>query len=164
MNIDSLHKLYVHQLKDLFSAENQILDNLPRMIDAADDDELETLFREHENETRKQIARLETIFEGLDFEAGGHKCKGAEGLLAEAAGMLEHDAHPAVRDAGLIASAQRIEHYEMAGYGCARAYAAKLGFQDAVELLQESLDEEAAADLALNRLAERRINFLAMDI
>ncbi len=162
MKLDSLEKLYVHQLKDLFSAENQISDALPKMISAAEDDDLRTALEEHLAETRTQIDRIEKIFEGMDYGPNGERCQGAAGLIEEAEGLLKADAEPAVRDAGMIASAQRIEHYEMAGYGCAVAYAEKLGHQKAADLLRLSLDEEAEADRKLTRLAERSLNFRAM--
>lgn len=162
MKLDSLKKLYVHQLKDLFSAENQILAALPKMVEAANDEDLKQAFKDHLGETQRQVERLETIFSALDFGPHGEHCKGAEGLIAEAEGLLSADIEQPVLDAGLIAAAQRIEHYEMAGYGCARTYAEKLGDQQAADLLQESLDEESAADRALTRLAERRLNFKAL--
>lgn len=161
MNLDSLKKLYVHELKDLHSAERQILDALPAMAEAAKDDGLKQAFKDHMTETEEHISRLETIFKGLKFEPGGHHCKGMEGLISEGKDMLKSDVDKDVQDAGLIAAAQRVEHYEMAGYGVARTYAEKLGEFDAADLLQKTLDEEGAADRKLSRLAERRINFLA---
>lgn len=162
MKLDSLKKLYVHELKDLYSAENQILDALPKMRDAAKDEELKKAFADHLEETRTHIQRLETIFEGLDYGPHGERCEGAAGLIKEAEGLLKADIEPAVLDAGIIGAAQRIEHYEMAGYGCARAYAEKLGEHDAADLLTKTLDEEASADEHLTRLAERSLNFEAM--
>lgn len=162
MKLDSLEKLYVHQLKDLFSAENQISDALPKMIEAANDDELRKAFEDHLAETKTHIDRIEKVFEGMDFGPHGERCQGAAGLIEEAEGLLKADAEPAVRDAGMIAAAQRIEHYEIAGYGCAVAYAEKLGHQDAADLLRLSLDEEAEANRNLTRLAERSLNFQAM--
>jgi ferritin-like metal-binding protein YciE len=108
------------------------------------------------------VRRLEKIFEGLEFEPGGQKCAGMEGLIEEGSDMIEEDAPEDVKDAGLIAAAQRVEHYEMAGYGVARTYAEKLGDYDAADLLQETLNEEGAADRKLSTLATRRINFEAM--
>lgn len=162
MKLENLKKLYVHQLKDLYSAENQIIDAMPRMVEAAEDDDLKQAFKDHLKETKTQVKRLEKIFSKLDFGPRGEHCKGAEGLIEEAKDLLKSDIEQPVLDAGLIAAAQRIEHYEMAGYGCARAFAEKLGYQDAADLLQETLDEEAAADEKLTRLAERRLNFEAM--
>jgi ferritin-like metal-binding protein YciE len=162
MTLDSLKKLYVHELKDLYSAENQILEALPAMIENASDADLAAALEDHRQETERQVARLETLFEGLEFEPGGHKCEGMEGLLKEGKSALRETAGDSVRDAAIIAAAQRVEHYEIAGYGTARAYAEKLGDYRAADLLQESLDEEARADQKLSRLALRKINFEAM--
>lgn len=162
MKIDSLKKLYVHELKDLYSAENQILDALPRMAEAADSDDLKKAFRDHEQETRNQVKRLETIFAGLDFEPGGHKCEGMEGLLKEGKELLNGGLPKDVLDAALIGAAQRVEHYEMAGYGTARALARQLGEHEAVRLLTETLEEEGKTDRTLTQLAEKSLNFQAM--
>lgn len=162
MKLESLHKLYVQQLKDLYSAENQLLKALPKMQEAATNEELKQAFGDHLNETKEQVARLEKVFKSLDFEPGGHKCEAMAGLIKEGEEMIKADAPNEVRDAGLIAAAQRVEHYEMAGYGTCRAYAEKMGDQEAADILQQTLDEEARADESLNRLAERSINFLAM--
>lgn len=162
MNLDSLKKLLVHELKDLYSAENQIAKALPKMADAAVDADLKRAFQTHLKETERQIKRLEKIFEGLEFKPGGSKCEGMEGLLKEGADIIRAKADPDVRDAGLIAAAQRVEHYEIAGYGTARTYAEKLGDYRTADLLQETLNEEGMADQKLTRLAERKINFEAM--
>lgn len=162
MKLESLHKLWIHELKDLHSAENQILEALPKLAAASSHDELQTALGEHLKETRTHVARLEKIFKGLDFEPTGQRCKGMEGLLEEGKGMLTAEAEPMVRDAGIIASCQRVEHYEIAGYGTAAAYAEILGEHEAAKLLQETLDEESAADTRLTRLARKRINFEAM--
>jgi ferritin-like metal-binding protein YciE len=163
MKLDSLQKLYVHELKDLYSAEKQILKALPKMAGAANDDGLKKAFQDHEQETRAHVERLERIFQNLDFKPGGHHCEGMEGLLKEGSDMIHADADDDVRDAGLISAAQRVEHYEMAGYGAARTYAEKLGRYDEADLLQKTLNEEGAADRHLSTLAERRINFEAID-
>ncbi len=162
MKLDSLEKLFVHQLKDLFSAENQISDALPKMIEATQDGDLRQAFTDHLAETKTQIKRIEQIFSGLDYGPHGERCQGAAGLIEEAEGLISAATEQAVLDAGLVAAAQRIEHYEMAGYGCAVAYAEKLGNQDAADLLRKSLDEEAEANRNLTRLAERSLNFQAM--
>ncbi|HUF89641.1 MAG TPA: ferritin-like domain-containing protein [Gemmatimonadota bacterium] len=162
MNLDSLRKLYVHELKDLYSAEQQIVDALPKMIAGAGNKDLKKALKEHLEVTRKQAKRLEKVFEGMDFSPRGSKCEGMEGLLKEAAGLLKEKADPDVLDAAIIAAAQRVEHYEIAGYGVARTYAEKLGDYKAADLLQQSLEEEAQADRHLSRLAERTINFQAM--
>lgn len=161
MKLDSLTKLYVHELKDLHSAERQILEALPKMIDAATDDGLKQAFRDHLEETRGQLERLDRIFATLEFSPQGHHCKGIEGLLEEGRELIGSDIEPEVLDAGLIAAAQRVEHYEMAGYGVARTYAEQLGDHRAAELLQKTLEEEGAADRKLTAIAERHVNFVA---
>lgn len=162
MKLDSLQKLYVHELKDLHSAETQLLEAVPKMCEAASDEDLKEVFTEHLAETKTHVSRLEAIFKELDFEPGGHKCVAMEGLIKEGEGLLKSDIEPSVLDAALIAASQRIEHYEMAGYGTARAYAEKLGHQDAADTLQQTLNEEGLANQKLTRLAERKINFLAL--
>jgi len=162
MNIDSLKKLYVHELKDLWSAENQLMAILPRAIESAGDDHLKKALASHEKETEGQIGRLETIFEDLEFGAGGHRCEGMAGLIEELKSAFGPEVDDSVRDAMMIAALQRIEHYEMAGYGVARTFAEKLGEFEASDLLQASLDEEGAADRKLTRLAERSLNFEAL--
>lgn len=163
MKLESLKKLFVHELKDLYSAETQLIDALPKMIEKANDDELKIAFDDHLKQTRQQITRLEQIFGSLDFQPGGHKCKGMEGLINEGEDLLSSDIAPEVMDAALIGAAQRIEHYEIAGYGTAHAFATKLGDHAAAELLQKTLDEEADTDEKLSRLAEKSINFKAMN-
>jgi ferritin-like metal-binding protein YciE len=162
LELSDLKKLYVHELKDLYSAETQIAKALPKMVDAAKDKDLKKAFKDHLKETQQQIKRLETIFKGLEFKPGGHKCEGMEGLLKEGSELMREKAPAAVTDAGLVASAQRVEHYEIAGYGVARTYAEKLGEYAAADLLQESLNEEALADQKLSRLAQRKLNFQAL--
>lgn len=162
LKLDSLRKLYIHELKDLHSAESQILAHMPRMIDAVSDKGLKKALESHQKQTARQVTRLERIFGGMDEKPGGHRCRGMEGLLREANDLLESDASPEVMDAAIVAATQRVEHYEMAGYGVARTYAEKLGDYKAADLLQETLNEEATADQTLSRLAERRLNFAAM--
>src|SRR5438445_817658 len=140
---EGLKELYIDELKDLYSAENQLVKALPKMAKAASSEELRSAFEEHLEETKNQVQRLETIFRELDESPKGKKCKGMEGLIEEGAGIINEDGADSVRDAGLIAAAQRVEHYEIAAYGCARTFAGRLGFEEAVNLLQESLDEEA---------------------
>ena len=162
MKLDSLKKLYVHELKDLHSAESQLLEALPKMRDAAGNDDLKEVFTNHIEETKEHLSRLEKIFVDLDFEPGGHRCCAMEGLIKECDGLMKSDIDPKVLDAALIASSQRIEHYEMAGYGTARTYAEKLGHKDAADTLQMTLNEEGLVNQTLTRLAERKINFLAL--
>jgi ferritin-like metal-binding protein YciE len=158
MKLDSLKKLYIEELRDLYSAENQILKALPKMEKAATAPELKEAFRSHLEETKGQVKRLERIFEKLDESPKGKTCKAMEGLVEEGEELLKEKAEPAIRDAGLIAAAQRVEHYEMAGYGTVRTYARLLKETEAEELLQETLDEEGQADKKLNKLAESLIN------
>ncbi len=158
MSLDSLHDLYVDELKDLYSAENQLLKALPKMAKKASAPELKAAFTEHLEVTRTQVGRLEQIFTALEVSPKGKKCKAMEGLIEEGKEVLEEDGAPAVIDAALIACAQRVEHYEMAGYGCVRTFAKLLGYEDAGALLQETLDEEGEADKTLTELAETVIN------
>jgi ferritin-like metal-binding protein YciE len=161
MNLDSLHKLYVHELKDLYSAENQILEALPKLIEAAQDSNLQAALEHHLGETKTQVKRLKTIFSNLDFEPGGHHCKGMNGLIDEGKDLLSDVKDSEVVDAAIVSACQRVEHYEMAAYGVARAFAKKLGRDQDIELLTESLEEEGAADRKLTSLAEHHINFVA---
>jgi ferritin-like metal-binding protein YciE len=158
MSMDSLKDLYVEQLRDLYSAETQILKALPGMAEKASNPELRSAFQEHERVTHDQVRRLETIFDGLGEKPGGHHCKGMEGLLKEGQDMVKEKGDPATVDAGLIAAAQRVEHYEIAGYGCVRTYAERLGMSDHARTLQQTLDEEGETDHRLTDLAERIIN------
>ncbi len=145
-------------LKDLYNAENQLLKALPKMAQAASSPELRTAFEDHLEETKEQVQRLDKIFQELDLNPKGKKCKAMDGLIEEGKEIMEEDAEPPVMDAGLIAAAQRVEHYEMAGYGCVRTYARQLGYEAAAKLLQQTLDEEAEADKKLTELAESGIN------
>jgi ferritin-like metal-binding protein YciE len=158
MPLDSLHDLYVDCLKDLYNAENQLLKALPRMAKAATAPELKQAFTTHLEETRGQVARLDTIFADLGVGPKGKKCKAMEGLIEEGKEILEEDGDPAVIDAALIGAAQKVEHYEIAGYGTARTFAALLGETDAAELLQATLDEEGKTDKLLTELAESVVN------
>ncbi|HEX8204211.1 MAG TPA: ferritin-like domain-containing protein [Isosphaeraceae bacterium] len=161
MKLDSLQKLYVEELRDLYSAENQILKALPKMAKAASSPELQAAFQQHLEVTKGQVQRLEQIFETLGKSPKGKKCKAMEGLVEEGQELMSADAEPEVLDAGLIAAAQRVEHYEIAGYGTVRTYAQLLGDQEAADLLQQTLDEEAQTDEALSQLAESLINIQA---
>ncbi|HXT19679.1 MAG TPA: DUF892 family protein [Thermoanaerobaculia bacterium] len=161
MEMDSLQKLYEDQLKDLHSVERQIIQALPKMIKAAEDEELSSALEEHLDVTKEQLARLDSIFEKLGKRGTGKKCKGMEGILEEGKELLEKDADADVLDAAIIAAAQHVEHYEMAGYGTAAAYAKLLGERDAEKLLRKSLEEEKEADEKLSGLAESRLNLEA---
>jgi len=161
MILDSLQKLYIHELKDLYSAENQELDALQKMEQTATDKNLKSSFAEHRQATQTHIERLEAIFKGMDFQPGGHRCQAMAGIISEGEELIGGEIEPHVLDAALVSSAQRMEHYEMAGYGTARAFAEKLGHHEAAELLQQTLDEEGHSNRDLTRLAERSLNFLA---
>jgi ferritin-like metal-binding protein YciE len=162
MDIDSLQKLFVHELKDLYSAENQILEALPKMAEKASNPELRQAFERHHRQTEEQVRRLERIFDSLEHQPGGHKCRGMEGLIEEGEEVMKEAESDEVRDAGMIAAAQRVEHYEIAAYGTARTYARMLGKEDAAELLQQTLDEEGETDKQLTMLAEGQVNREAM--
>jgi len=161
MELESLKDLYIHELKDLYSAEKQIIKALPKMIKAASNEQLAEGFKLHLEETKEQAARLERLLEANDETTRGPKCKGMEGVLEEGDEMIKEDAEDEVRDAGLIAAAQRVEHYEIAGYGCARTYAELLGDKEGAQILKQTLDEEAATDKKLTKLAKSVINIKA---
>ncbi len=162
MSHDSLQDLFTEELKDLYSAEKQLIKALPKMAKAAANEELRQGFEEHLEQTKGHVNRLEQIFEKLDISPRGKKCKAMEGLIEEGKEVIEQDAEPAVKDAALIGAAQKVEHYEIAGYGTARTHASLLGDQQAAQLLQETLDEEAETDKKLTQLAEGAINEMAM--
>jgi ferritin-like metal-binding protein YciE len=158
MSMETMQDLYLHELKDIYNAEKQILQALPKMAEKATHSELRQAFEDHRRVTEEQVRRLDTIFDDLGQSASGKKCKGMEGLIEEGEEILEEDADPDVRDAALIAAAQRIEHYEIAAYGTVRTYAKQLGFDRHADLLQSTLDEEGETDKQLTQLAEGRIN------
>lgn len=162
MKLHSLDDLFVDELRDLYSAENQIIKALPKMIKAASSAELRNAFEEHLQQTKEHAQRLEQIFDQLDASPKGKKCKGMEGLIEEGKEIIEDAVEPSVCDAALIAAAQRVEHYEMAGYGCARTYANMLGKEDAAGLLQQTLAEEKETDEKLTHIAEDAINVQAV--
>lgn len=152
---NTLQDLYVHLLKDLYSAEQQLTKALPKMADAATSPDLKQAFETHLRETENQITRLETISQKLGQSLTGYTCNGMKGIISEGSGWIGEDATDAVKDAGLIMEAQHAEHYEIAGYGSARTYAELLGDREAATLLQTSLDEEEGADKKLNAIAKR---------
>jgi ferritin-like metal-binding protein YciE len=158
MSLDSLEKLFLQELKDVYNAEKQILRALPRMIKAAESSELQQAFSKHLKETEGQVQRLERVFQELGQSVRGKTCKGMQGLLEEGKEVMEKDGEGAVIDAALIASAQKVEHYEIAAYGCLRTYAQLLGLSQAEQLLQQTLDEEEATDERLTELGETGIN------
>ena len=164
MKLNSLKDLYVEQLKDLYSAENQLIKALPKMVEAASSDELRTSIEEHLEKTKQHAARLEKIFDRMGEDSKGPKCKGMEGLLKEGSEVIEDDEMDAeVKDAAMIAAAQRVEHYEIAGYGCVRTYATLLGDREAAALLEQTLEEEKEADETLTEIAEQ-INVEAVGV
>lgn len=154
MELETLKDLYIHELKDLYSAENQIIKALPKMAKAATSAKLVSGFKKHLEETKEHAVRLEKILKSHDESTRGPKCKGMEGVIKEGDEMIKEDAEDDVRDAGLISAAQRVEHYEMAGYGTARTYAKLLGDNNGAKLLQKTLDEEGATDKKLTELAQ----------
>lgn len=163
MKLKDMKSLLAHELKDLLHAEKQLTKALPKMAKAATHPQLREAFEDHLRETEEQVARLEKACEELGIAARGDRCEAMEGLIKEGNELMEQDdADPAVRDAALIAAAQRVEHYEIAGYGSARAFAEQLGIDSIVELLQQTLDEEEAADQKLNEIAETTVNPKAM--
>jgi len=162
MKLESLKDLYLEQLKDLYSAETQLVDALPKMAEAANSADLRKAFTEHLGQTEEHVRRLERIFQDLQANPKGNDCEGMEGLIKEGKEMLKMKGDPAVLDAGLIAAAQRVEHYEIAGYGTVRSYAELLGKSQHVSLLERTLQEEEAADERLSKLAESHVNQEAM--
>ena len=162
MKLETLQALCVEEIKDLYSAENQILKSLPKMAKAATCQQLKSGFEEHLEQTKGHVDRLEQICKELNVKPGGKFCKGMEGLLAEGADFLKEGALPEVMDAGLISAAQRVEHYEIAGYGTCLAYAKQLGHIKVAGLLEQTLIEEKETDYKLTALAENHINFDAI--
>jgi ferritin-like metal-binding protein YciE len=154
MQLSSLEDLFIDELKDLYSAETQLTKALPKMAKAASSKELKAGFEKHLKQTEGHVERLEQICEELDVSPKGKKCKAMEGLIEEGSEVIDEDAEPEVKDAALIAAAQRVEHYEIAGYGCVRTYAKLLGHDSAMKLLQQTLDEEGDTDKTLTKLAE----------
>lgn len=158
MKLENLQALFMEELEDLHSAESQLIRALPKMAKAAHHPDLKRAIEGHLSVTQKQLDRLDTILDGMGQKASRKTCKGMEGLIKESDERAKEKGDEAVRDAGLIGAAQRVEHYEIAAYGCARTYAEMLGEQNAAHLLQQSLDEEKQADADLNKLATQCIN------
>ena len=162
MALDSLKDLFIDQLKDIYSAETQLTKALPKMAKGATNEDLREGFLTHLQETKGQLERLEKIFKDLDEKPTGKTCAAMQGLIEEGSEVLKEEGNPSVIDAALIAAAQRVEHYEMAAYGCVRAFAELLEMDNAVKLLQETYDEESATDEKLSELADSTINSEAM--
>jgi ferritin-like metal-binding protein YciE len=162
--LKSLDDLLVHELQDIYNAEAQILKALPKMIKAASHPELQSAFEEHLEQTEGQVERLDQVFKLLGVPAKGKKCEGMAGLLEEGKKVMEEDAEPDVMDAALIAAAQKVEHYEIASYGCVCTYAEMLGYDQVHDLLGQNLEEEELTDEKLTALAESVINLDAEDV
>ncbi len=158
MALQTLSDLYVNEIKDLYSAENQIVKALPTMIKAATHPRLRQAFTDHLEQTKQHVTRLEKICSELGVSPKGKKCHGMEGVIKEGAELISEDPEANVLDAGLAAAAQHVEHYEMAGYGSARTWAKQLGYDMHVGVLQQTLDEEGEADKLLTRIAESTLN------
>ena len=157
----TLEDLYIDMLKDLYSAEKQLVKALPKMAKNAQSPDLQKAFQEHLKQTEGHVERIERIFSDLGGSPRGKKCVGMEGLVAEGNELLQEDTDPDVLDAGLIAAAQKVEHYEIASYGTVRTWAERLGYTNAVQLLQQTLDEEGAANKKLTEIAESHVNMEA---
>ena len=158
MAMETLRDLYVEELKDLYSAENQLVKALPKLAKKASSEELRTAFEDHLEVTREQVKRLETIFDDLERSPRGKRCAGMAGLIEESSDIMKEKAEPEVMDAALISAAQRVEHYEIAAYGTVRNFAERLGLAHHSKLLQQTLDEEGETDKKLTALAESHIN------
>lgn len=158
MSLDTLHDLLVYELRDLHNAEQQLIEALPLLAQAASSPPLKKIFEQHLGETRGQLQRLAQLFSALGTTPEGKICQGMQGLIAEARDTIQEEADPQVLDAALIVAAQKIEHYEIAGYGSARTFAQRLGYTEAARLLEQTLREESAADDKLTHAAESRVN------
>ncbi len=157
--IHTMDELFEHELEDLLSAEQQLVEALPKMVEAASSSALKTAFKDHLKQTKTHVSRIEKAFKTLGKEPKGHTCKGMQGLIKEGEDIIKNATDAAVLDAGLISAAQRVEHYEISAYGSARAHAQALGHTALVDLLQTSLDEEGATNKLLTQLAEGRMSF-----
>ncbi|HWP91177.1 MAG TPA: ferritin-like domain-containing protein [Thermodesulfobacteriota bacterium] len=161
MKFNTLHDLFISELKDLYSAEKQIVRALPKMAKAASSSELQDAFQEHLQQSKNHIDRLDEIFDMLQVSSRNKKCKGIEGIIEEGQELISKgktNSNPDALDAGIVAAAQKVEHYEIAGYGTVRTYASMLGHDKAANLLQQTLDEEKETDQKLTLLAETMIN------
>lgn len=159
--LDSLETLFVDQLQDLYDAEQRITKALPLMMGATHDPALKSAFENHLRQTENQVSRLEQVFKMMGQSAKTKTCEAMKGLVSEGNEVISAKGDPDVKDAALIAAAQRVEHYEIAGYGTARTFAQRLGRQDVAKLLQETLNEEEATDKKLTQIAESRVNLQA---
>lgn len=158
MKLDTLQQLYNDELRDLYNAENQLLKALPKMAKAASSEELKDAFEKHLEQTKGHVERLEEVFEELGEKPKGKTCRAMKGLIEEGSEILKQDGDETVIDAGIIVAAQKVEHYEIAGYGSVRTFAHLLGQNKAAQLLQTTLDEESETNELLNKLAETVVN------
>lgn len=161
--LNDLEDLFHHQLKDLYSAETQLINALPEMVNNATNEDLKSAFSEHLEETKGHKERLEEIAEELDMDPTGETCDAMKGLINEAQSFISEDAEPEVQDAGIIADGQRVEHYEISSYGSAIRFAERLDYNDTVDRLSATLDEEKNADQTLNQVAESEVNKQALE-
>jgi ferritin-like metal-binding protein YciE len=161
LKLDSLRDLLIEELRDLYNAENQLVDALPKLAEAASSNQLKSAFNHHLEETRQHVSRLESIFQQIGEKSSGETCEAMKGLIKEGDILVKAEGDPDVRDAGLVGAAQRVEHYEIAGYGTARSLARRLGENQIAEILQETLNEEAQADKKLTSIAESQVNVSA---
>ena len=158
MKLDTLKTLYTNELRDLYNAEGQLLKALPKMAKAASSDELKDAFEKHLEQTKSHVERLEEVFEDIGEKPKGKTCRAMKGLIEEGSEILQEDGEESVIDAGIIVAAQKVEHYEIAGYGSVRTFAQLLGKDRSAELLQTTLEEESEANELLNKLAEDIVN------
>jgi ferritin-like metal-binding protein YciE len=161
MKLHSLEDLFHEQLRDMFDAEKQLVKALPKLAKASSSDELRSAFEEHLEQTRGHVEKLERVFELIGKKARGRSCAAMEGIVEEGAELIDTDAEPMVMDAGLIASAQRAEHYEIAGYGCLHTWARQLNHHEAADVIEQVLREEKEADQKLTQIAEGMVNLAA---
>ena len=164
MKIETLQDLFIDELRDLYDAEKQLVKALPKMASAASSSQLRTAFESHLRETEAQVTRLERVFETLGEKPTGQSCDAMKGLIKEGDKMASNVDESPLRDAGLIGAANRVEHYEMAAYGTARTFAEMLGYTDAAQLLEQTLQEEKQADRKLTEIAEQLVNENALEV
>ncbi len=160
-NFDSFETLFVDQLEDLYDAEQRLVKALPKMADAAHNRDLRNAFQTHLQQTKNHVSRLQEVFQSIGKKARSKTCEAMKGLITEGEEMINASGDPNVKDAALIAAAQRVEHYEIAGYGCVRTFARQLGHHQAIQLLEQTLEEEKETDRLLNTIAEGHINLKA---
>ncbi len=158
MKLDTLKTLYINELRDLYNAEQQLVKALPKMAKGASSEELQDAFEKHLEQTKTHVERLEEVFEEIGERPKGKTCKAMKGLIEEGSEILDEDGEESVLDAGIIVAAQKVEHYEIAGYGSVRTFAQLLGKDRSADLLQTTLDEESEANELLNKLAEDIVN------